>query len=201
MNLLPSPFNFTDRWDEDKLEYFTSIVNMNEYGDFEGYKKLDYISDYVERVLDPDKDPLDKSDDIMEKYIGGIKRNKKRQKNAKVKKELNIVQQSEDDDSWEGRKYGTIFDNAIVLDNDIADTVERSDTIKYSLERYEDLKEEFKREEGVDLDTVIVRALEGVPKAVSTLADLVERYKFLGGIVEDVLTARENGYDILPVLD
>jgi hypothetical protein len=166
------------------------------------------MSEIVDRVLNPRKEPLQKTENLLERYSYGIKKNKKRQKNARARKVLNIVSDDRVDDGDKKTKamYGTINEDYLssLNDNNVfatSETVVELESMRYSLSKYKELKAEFERVEGVDLDTLLVRSLEGVPQAVDTLRKLVEKYTFLGEVIEDILTAREWGHDVLPTLD
>jgi len=196
MNLLPGPFDFQDELTDEQLNPFQDFIIYNEYGEFEGFKKLDYISEVVDQVL---KKPLQEGE--LERYIGGIKKNKKRQKNSKVKKQLHMVQTT-GDASDRKTMYGTISEDLVKFNDgrvmfETAETVDKEHEVQDSIDKFYKLVPEFKRIEGVDLELVITRALEGVPKAVETLVHLTTKYPFLKGIIEDLMHARENGYEHL----
>lgn len=207
MELLPTPFDFDDALSDEELDIFTECIVFDEYGDFSNIRNFDYLSETVDKVLNPKGEKLEKSDNFLAKYTAGIKKNKERRKNSKVKNELSLVTLDKDDDSQSSYAYGTVDENKIAMSGGLESTlataefVDDWDAILYSLSMYEEVKPEFERIEGVDLDTLLVRALEGVPKAVSVVRRLVEKYKFLSKIIEDIMTARKHGHNVLPDLD
>ena len=200
-----NPFAFKEEMEQRDLEYFTNILEYDEEGYFLGYRRFEYLSEIVDRVMNKEKVELDKTDNILAKYNYGIKRNVEKQKNSDAKKLLAMTNTPIDDS--EGRTpYGTINENLVVVKDEdsifeTTNTVDTLDDVMTSLENYRKVKEVFQMQEGVDLDTVIVRALEEIPQAVAKLRQLVGKYPFLGNIIEDVLKARQWGQDVLPKLD
>lgn len=200
-----NPFAFKEEMEQKDLEYFTNILEYDEEGYFLGYRRFEYLSEIVDRVMDKEKPELEKRDNLLSKYNYGIKRNVEKQKNSDAKKILTMTNSPIDDS--EGRTpYGTINENLVVVKDDdsifeTTSTVDTLDDVMTSLENYRNIKGIFEKQEGVDLDTVIVRALEEIPQAVVKLRQLVAKYPFLGRIIEDVLKARQWGQDVLPKLD
>lgn len=201
--LLWSPFDLQQEMTTEQLDYFKDMVQYDDEGDMLGFKRYEYLGQMVERVLDG-KNKLRPQKHLVDKYNYGIKKKKNMQKNSKAKRELRIVDSNSADD--EGRTmYGTITEDLVSATREnifnSTEVVDDIDSIMTNITHYNNIKLEFQMLEGVDLDLLLVRALEEVPQAVLTLKRLVQKHRYLSPIIEDVLKARSLGYDVLPNLE
>lgn len=191
-----SETNLTDQ----NLDVFTELIMYDDFGDFDGYQKVEYLSEIVDKVLKEDLDQ--QSESVLNRYSFGIKRNKRLQKNSEAGKLLSVTNNAMDDGT--PSEYGTINEN-LVNKNMVEETslfvttddLDEIDAVKRSLKNYQRVKIEFLRLEGFDLDMLLKRSLEGVPNAITSVQKLTKKYPFLGNIIEDILKAKEWGYDIL----
>ncbi|PHE64149.1 hypothetical protein COF68_04690 [Bacillus toyonensis] len=212
MDILRGPFEFDNSLTYESTEVYVNHVVKREEGNVEALKKLD-LGKITENL-----DTLDKDVDLR-KYNYGIKRNTTNRVNSKVKKEVGIVGGMTEDEKDRTLSYSTVNENLVIPTIDIyedfrSDSIDDIDSNEYYIRVFQDYIKAFQRLEFVDLELLVVRALDGMPKAVNSLRELVEKYEQdeiaqesledlvvhyepFKEVIENVILAKTKGYTVL----